>query len=108
MLFDYFKLENIKNEMGDSAAIQNLQLDKYGQIIELLAEFSMILPDVKENQEIVQEEINHQIIIYLIDENPFALFLQRIMDKYMIALKKNKGKDRSEYVSKYEKMSAMR
>jgi tetratricopeptide (TPR) repeat protein len=85
---DYFKLENIKNEMGNSAAIQNLQLDKYGQIIELLAEFSLILPDVKENQEIVQQEIYHQITVYEIDEKPFAMFLQRIMEKYVITVKK--------------------
>jgi tetratricopeptide (TPR) repeat protein len=85
---DYFKLENIKNEMGDSAAIQNLQLDKYGQIIELLADFSLILPDIKENQEIVQQEINHQIAIYQIDERPFAMFLQRIMDKYIVTVNK--------------------
>ena len=85
---DYFKLENIKNEMGNSAAIQNLQLDKYGQIIELLAEFSLILPDVRENQEIVQTEIVHQIEIYRIDEKPFAIFLQRIMEKYVMTVKK--------------------
>lgn len=85
---DYFKLENIKNEMGDSAAIANLQLDKYGQIIELLAEFSLILPDVKENREIVQQEIDHQITIYQTDEKPFALFLERIMDKYIVTVDK--------------------
>lgn len=85
---DYFKLENIKNEMGDSAAISNLQLDKYGQIIELLADFSLILPDVKENREIVQQELNHQISIYRIDEKPFALFLQRIMEKYVVTVNK--------------------
>jgi len=85
---DYFKLENIKNEMGDSAAIQNLQLDKYGQIIELLADFSLILPDINENREIVQEEINHQIAIYQIDERPFAQFLQRIMGKYVATVNK--------------------
>jgi len=85
---DYFKLENIKNEMGDSAAIANLQLDKYGQIIELLADFSLILPDIKENQEIVQQELNHQIEIYKIDEKPFAMFLQRIMGKYEVTVSK--------------------
>ncbi|WP_207679375.1 tetratricopeptide repeat protein [Desulfonema magnum] len=85
---DYFKLENIKNEMGESAAIENLQLDKYGQIIELLAEFSLILPDHEENKKIVQEEINHQITIYQVDERPFAVFLQRIMGKYIITLNK--------------------
>ncbi|MDM8525040.1 tetratricopeptide repeat protein [Desulfococcaceae bacterium HSG8] len=85
---DYFKLENIKNEMGDSAAIANLQLDKYGQIIELLADFSLILPDINENQQIVQQEINHQIDIYQIDEKPFAMFLKRIMDKYIVTLNK--------------------
>ncbi|MDM8526411.1 tetratricopeptide repeat protein [Desulfococcaceae bacterium HSG8] len=85
---DYFKLENIKNEMGNSAAISNLQLDKYGQIIELLAEFSLILPDFKENREIVQREIDHQITIYLIDEKPFATFLQRIMEKYLVTVNK--------------------
>ncbi|MCP4106611.1 MAG: hypothetical protein GY749_13925 [Desulfobacteraceae bacterium] len=60
---DYFKIENIKNEMGATAALQNLQLDKYGQIIELLADFSLILPDYQENQQIVKEEIDHQIDI---------------------------------------------
>ncbi len=85
---DYFKLENIKNEMGATAAIQNLQLDKYGQIIELLADFSLILPDIKENQEIVEQEIHHQIEIYEVDEKPFALFLSRIMDKYAITVQK--------------------
>jgi len=85
---DYFKIENIKNEMGNSAAIQNLQLDKYGQIIELLADFSLILPDTTENQEIVQEEINHQIRIYQMDEKNFSQFLQRIMEKYQITVNK--------------------
>ncbi len=85
---DYFNLENIKNETGNSAAIANLQLDKYGQIIELLADFSLILPDVKENQEIVEQEINHQIAIYQIDEKPFAMFLKRIMDKYLVTVSK--------------------
>lgn len=85
---DYFKLENIKSEMGDSAAIANLQLDKYGQIIELLADFSLILPDIKENQAIVQQEILHQIAIYQIDEKPFSIFLQRIMDKYIVTVDK--------------------
>ncbi len=85
---DYFKIENIKNEMPSSAAIQNLQLDKYGQIIELLADFSLILPDRKENQEIVQQEINHQIDIYRTDEKSFAFFLQRIMEKYLITVSK--------------------
>lgn len=85
---DYFKIENIKNEGPSSAAMQNLQLDKYGQIIELLADFSLILPDSKENQEIVQEEIIHQIDIYRIDEKDFAQFLQRIMDKYLITVNK--------------------
>lgn len=93
---DYFKLENIKNEMGDSAAIQNLQLDKYGQIIELLADFSLILPDVDENQEIVRQEIRHQIDIYQIDEKPFALFLQRIMEKYLVTLNKKKREKASQ------------
>jgi tetratricopeptide (TPR) repeat protein len=74
--------------MGDSAAISNLQLDKYGQIIELLADFSLILPDVKENREIVQQELNHQISIYRIDEKPFAIFLQRIMEKYVVTVNK--------------------
>jgi len=85
---DYFKIENIKNEMPPSAAIQNLQLDKYGQIIELLADFSLILPDYDENRQIVQREIDHQIGIYQVDEQPFALFLQRIMEKYTITLNK--------------------
>lgn len=85
---DYFKLENIKNEMGPTAAIQNLQLDKYGQIIELLADFSLILPDYHENQRIVQQEINHQIEIYTIDEKAFAIFLQRILDKYTLTVTK--------------------
>ncbi|RLC09283.1 MAG: hypothetical protein DRI57_22410 [Deltaproteobacteria bacterium] len=85
---DYFKLENIKNEMGDSAAIQNLQLDKYGQIIELLADFSLILPDITENRAIVQKEIVHQISVYQIDEKPFSMFLQRIMDKYIVTVNK--------------------
>lgn len=85
---DYFKIENIKNEIGTSAAIENLQLDKYGQIIELLADFSLILPDIKENKKIVEEEIVHQIQIYRIDENPFALFLERIMKKYNVTVEK--------------------
>lgn len=85
---DYFKIENIKNEMPASAAIQNLQLDKYGQIIELLADFSLILPDYKENQEIVEQELNHQIEIYQIDEKAFAMFLQRIMEKYVVTVNK--------------------
>lgn len=85
---DYFKIENIKNEIGTSAAIENLQLDKYGQIIELLADFSLILPDIKENQKIVEEEITHQIKIYQIDENPFAMFLERIMRKYLVTVNK--------------------
>jgi tetratricopeptide (TPR) repeat protein len=85
---DYFKIENIKNEMPPSAAIQNLQLDKYGQIIELLADFSLILPDYRENQQIVQQEINHQIEIYQIDEKAFATFLQRIMEKYVVTVNK--------------------
>lgn len=85
---DYFKIENIKNEMPASAAIQNLQLDKYGQIIELLADFSLILPDYKENQEIVEQELNHQIDIYQIDEKAFAMFLQRIMEKYVVTVNK--------------------
>ncbi len=85
---DYFKIENIKNEIGSTAAIENLQLDKYGQIIELLADFSLILPDIKENQEIVRQEIQHQIKIYQIDENPFALFLERIMQKYIVTVNK--------------------
>ena len=85
---DYFKIENIKTEMGPTAAIQNLQLDKYGQIIELLADFSLILPDYMENKEIVEQEINHQIDIYQMDEKPFAIFLQRIMAKYLITVNK--------------------
>ncbi len=85
---DYFKIENIKNEVGASAAIQNLQLDKYGQIIELLADFSLILPDYQENQLIVQRELDHQIEIYEVDEKPFSLFLQRIMGKYRATLEK--------------------
>jgi len=85
---DYFKIENIKNEMGATAALQNLQLDKYGQIIELLADFSLILPDYQENQQIVQQEIVHQIAIYEVDEKPFALFLERIMQKYHVTVSK--------------------
>jgi len=85
---EYFKIENIKNEMKNSAAIQNLQLDKYGQIVELLADFSLILPDYNENRQIVQKEINHQIEIYHMDEEPFAVFLQRIADKYNITVNK--------------------
>ncbi len=85
---DYFKIENIKNEVGASAAIQNLQLDKYGQIIELLADFSLILPDYQENQQIVQQEIDHQIEIYEVDEKPFALFMQRILEKYEVTVNK--------------------
>lgn len=85
---DYFKIENIKNEMRPSAAIQNLQLDKYGQIIELLADFSLILPDYQENLQIVQEEIRHQIDIYQVDEKAFANFLQRILDKYTVTVNK--------------------
>lgn len=85
---DYFKIENIKNEMGPSAAIQNLQLDKYGQIIELLADFSLILPDHVENQKIVQQEIIHQIEIYRMDERSFSRFLERIMVKYKATVKK--------------------
>lgn len=85
---DYFKIENIKNEMGATAALQNLQLDKYGQIIELLADFSLILPDYQENQQIVKEEIDHQIEIYEIDEKPFAHFLQRILEKYVVTVNK--------------------
>ena len=92
---DYFKIENIKNEIGTSAAIENLQLDKYGQIIELLADFSLILPDITENQKIVEEEITHQIKIYQIDENPFALFLERIMKKYIVTVTK-KIKEKTE------------
>jgi len=93
---DYFKIENIKNEIGTSAAIENLQLDKYGQIIELLADFSLILPDIKENQKIVEDEITHQIKIYTIDENPFALFLERIMQKYIVTVNK-KIKEKIEF-----------
>ncbi len=85
---DYFKIENIKMEVGSSAAIENLQLDKYGQIIELLADFSLILPDIAENQRIVENEITHQIKIYQVDENPFAMFLERIMKKYTITVNK--------------------
>jgi len=85
---EYFKIENIKNEMKNSAAIQNLQLDKYGQIVELLADFSLILPDYKENREIVQQEINHQIEIYQMDEEPFAIFLKRIAEKYNMTVNK--------------------
>ncbi len=85
---DYFKIDNIKNEMGASAAIQNLQLDKYGQIIELLADFSLILPDYEENQRIVQQEIDHQIEIYSFDEKAFAEFLRRIMEKYRVTFNK--------------------
>jgi tetratricopeptide (TPR) repeat protein len=85
---DYFKIDNIKNEMGSTAAIQNLQLDKYGQIIELLADFSLILPDYEENRRIVQQEIHHQIDIYEIDEKPFAQFLMRILEKYRVTFNK--------------------
>ncbi len=85
---DYFKIENIKNEMPPSAAIQNLQLDKYGQIIELLADFSLILPDYEENRQIVQQEIIHQIDVYQIDEKPFAEFLRTIMGKYVLTVNK--------------------
>ncbi|GBC61624.1 hypothetical protein DENIS_2586 [Desulfonema ishimotonii] len=85
---DYFKIENIKNEMTPSAAIQNLQLDKYGQIIELLADFSLILPDYEENRRIVEQEIHHQIEIYLIDEKPFSEFLKTIMGKYLLTVNK--------------------
>lgn len=85
---DYYKIENIKNEMPPSAAIQNLQLDKYGQIIELLADFSLILPDYEENQQIVQQEIRHQIDIFQIDEKAFADFLRSIMDKYLLTVNK--------------------
>mgnify|MGYP005842130825 CR=1 FL=1 len=85
---DYFKIDNIKNEMGSTAAIQNLQLDKYGQIIELLADFSLILPDYEENRRIVQQEIHHQIDIYEIDEKPFAQFLVRILEKYRVTFNK--------------------
>ncbi|MDM8551070.1 tetratricopeptide repeat protein [Desulfobacterales bacterium HSG2] len=85
---DYFKLENIRNEMGDSAPIADLQLDKYGQIIELMADFSLILGDIRRNRVIVQREIIHQIAIYQIDEKPFSMFLQRIMDQYIVILNK--------------------
>ncbi len=85
---DYFKIENIKNEMPPSAAIQNLQLDKYGQIIELLADFSLILPDYEENRQIVLQEIHHQIDIFQIDEKAFADFLRSIMDKYLLTVNK--------------------
>lgn len=85
---DYFKIENIKKEMPPSAAIQNLQLDKYGQIIELLADFSLILPDYEENRQIVLQEITHQIDIFQIDEKDFADFLRTIMGKYLLTLKK--------------------
>ncbi len=85
---DYFKIDNIKNEMGSTAAIQNLQLDKYGQIIELLADFSLILPDHEENRKIVQQEIHHQIEIYRFDEMAFAHFLERIMEKYRVTFNK--------------------
>lgn len=92
---DYFKIENIKNEIGSSAAIENLQLDKYGQIIELLADFSLILPDVAENQKIVEDEINHQIQIYSVDENHFARFMERILEKYTVTVNK-KIKEKNE------------
>jgi tetratricopeptide (TPR) repeat protein len=92
---DYFKIENIKNEIGSSAAIENLQLDKYGQIIELLADFSLILPDVAENQKIVEDEINHQIQIYAVDENHFARFIERILEKYTVTVNK-KIKEKNE------------
>ncbi|PID73522.1 MAG: hypothetical protein CSB33_03275 [Desulfobacterales bacterium] len=85
---DYFKIENIKKEMGPSAAIQNLQLDKYGQIIELLADFSLILPDYDENRRIVQQEIHHLIEIYRVDERLFAEFLRTIMGKYQLTVNK--------------------
>jgi len=85
---DYFKIENIKNEMPPSAAIQNLQLDKYGQIIELLADFSLILPDYEENRQIVLQEIHHQIDIFQIDEKAFADFLRSIMEKYLLTVNK--------------------
>jgi tetratricopeptide (TPR) repeat protein len=85
---DYLKIENIKNEMPPSAAIQNLQLDKYGQIIELLADFSLILPDYDENRRIVEREINHQIEIYEIDEKLFAEFLKTILGKYHLTVTK--------------------
>ncbi len=96
---DYFKIENIKNEIGTSAAIENLQLDKYGQIIELLADFSLILPDITENKKIVKDEITHQIKIYQIDENPFAMFLERILKKYTVTVnKKIKEKNEQEFI----------
>ncbi len=101
---DYFKIENIKNEMGATAALQNLQLDKYGQIIELLADFSLILPDYQENQQIVQQEIVHQISIYEVDEKPFALFLERIMQKYHVTVNKKIQEKVSE--SSLERMKA--
>lgn len=85
---DYLKIENIKKEMPPSAAIQNLQLDKYGQIIELLADFSLILPDYDENRRIVEREINHQIDIYEIDEKLFAEFLKTILGKYHLTVTK--------------------
>jgi len=85
---DYLKIENIKKEMPPSAAIQNLQLDKYGQIIELLADFSLILPDYDENRRIVEREINHQIEIYEIDEKLFAEFLKTILGKYHLTVTK--------------------
>lgn len=85
---DYLKIENIKKEMPPSAAIQNLQLDKYGQIIELLADFSLILPDYEENRRIVEKEINHQIEIYEIDEKLFAEFLKTILGKYHLTVTK--------------------
>lgn len=85
---DYLKIENIKKEMPPSAAIQNLQLDKYGQIIELLADFSLILPDYEENRRIVETEINHQIQIYEIDEKLFAIFLKTILGKYHLTVTK--------------------
>lgn len=85
---DYLKIENIKKEMPPSAAIQNLQLDKYGQIIELLADFSLILPDYEENRRIVEKEITHQIQIYEIDEKLFAEFLKTILSKYHLTVTK--------------------
>jgi len=95
---DYFKIENIKNELGATAALNNLQLDKYGQIIELLVEFSLILPDRMENQKIVQREIDHQIKIYHVDERPFAIFLHRLMEKYLMSLTK-KVKEKVEHAA---------
>lgn len=92
---DYFKIENIKNEIGSTAAIENLQLDKYGQIIELLADFSLILPDVTENRKIVQGEISHQIQIYSVDETHFARFMERILEKYTVTVNK-KIKEKNE------------